>query len=41
MTPTFWHLSDEARMGMKSLPSLDIEFAFTLIVLRRAPEAAT
>lgn len=41
MTPTFWHLSDEARAGMKSLPSLDIEFAFTLIVLRRAPEAAT
>ena len=40
MTPTFWHLSDEARAGLKTLPSLDIEFAFTLIVLRRAPEAA-
>ena len=41
MTPTFWHLSDEARAGLKTLPGLDIEFAFTLIVLRRAPEAAT
>lgn len=41
MTPTFWHLSAEARAGLKALPSLDIEFAFTLIVLRRAPEAAT
>ena len=41
MTPTFWHLSDGARAGLKTLPSLDIEFAFTLIVLRRAPEAAT
>jgi len=36
MTPTFWHLSDEARAGLQSLPGLDIEFAFTLIVLRRA-----
>lgn len=35
MTPTFWHLSDEARAGLRSLPGLDIEFAFTLIVLRR------
>jgi len=40
MTPTFWHLSDEARAGLQSLPGLDIEFAFTLIVLRRAPIAA-
>ena len=38
MTPTFWHLSDEARAGLKTLPSLDIEFAFTLIVLRRTSE---
>lgn len=37
MTPTFWHLSDEARAGAKDLPSLDIEFAFTLIVLRHTP----
>ena len=36
MTPTFWHLSDEARAGMSVLPGLVIEFAFTLIVLRRA-----
>ncbi len=40
MTPTFWQLSDEARAGVNSLPGLDIEFAFTLIVLRRAPDAA-
>ena len=40
MTPTFWHLSDEARAGLDALPGLDIEFAFTLIVLRRAPGAA-
>ncbi len=37
MTPTFWHLSDEARAGVKDLPSLDIEFAFTLILLHRTP----
>ncbi len=36
MTPTFWHLSDEARAGMSALPSLEIEFAFTLIVLRHS-----
>lgn len=39
MTPTFWHLSDEARASMDDLPGLDIEFAFTLVVLRRAPAA--
>ncbi len=39
MTPTFWHLSDEARAGMRNLPSLAVEFAFTLIVLRSIPEA--
>lgn len=37
MTPTFWHLSDEARVGINSLPSLEIEFAFTLLVLRHSP----
>lgn len=36
MTPTFWHLSSEVRAGMSDLPSLEIEFAFTLIVLRHA-----
>lgn len=41
MTPTFWHLSDEARAGMNGLPSLDIEFAFTLLILRRTLAAAT
>ena len=41
MTPTFWHLSDGARAGLQSLPGLAIEFAFTLIVLCRAPVAAT
>lgn len=41
MTPTFWHLSDEARAALNGLPGLDIEFAFTLIVLRRVSEAAT
>jgi len=40
MTPTFWHLSEEARAGAKDLPGLDIEFAFTLIVLRHDPTAA-
>ena len=40
MTPTFWHLSDEARAGLQTLPSLDIEFAFILIVLRHAPDIA-
>jgi 23S rRNA (guanine745-N1)-methyltransferase len=39
MTPTFWHLSDEAQAGMDDLPGLDIEFAFTFTVLRRAPAA--
>ncbi len=34
MTPAFWHLSDEARTEMNTLPSLEIEFAFTLIILR-------
>lgn len=41
MTPTFWRLSGEARAGMKTLPSLDIEFAFTLIILRHTHGAAT
>ncbi len=40
MTPTFWHLADEARAGLNALPELDIEFAFMLIILRRAPDAA-
>ncbi len=40
MTPTFWHLSEEARAGANDLPGLDIEFAFTLIVLRHDPTAA-
>ena len=35
MTPTFWHLSDEARAVAKDLPSLDIEFAFTMIALAK------
>lgn len=40
MTPTGGHLSDEAWAGAMNLPSLNIEFAFTLIVLRRASDAA-
>ncbi len=40
MTPTGGRLSDEAWAGAMNLPSLDIEFAFTLIVLRRASDAA-
>ena len=35
MTPTFWQLSDEARAGANGLPSLDIEFAFTIVVLTK------
>lgn len=40
MTPTFWHLSDAARAGINSLPSLDIEFAFTIVVLTKPIDKA-
>lgn len=41
MTPTYWLLSSDAQAGIGRLPSLDIEFAFTLIVLEHASQAAT
>ena len=40
MTPIFWHLSDGVRAEGNTMPGLDIEFAFTLIVLRHARNAA-
>lgn len=36
MTPTFWHLPTEARVSLDTLPSLEIEFAFTLIALHHS-----
>ena len=36
MTPTVWHLPDKAQAEMNDLPSLDIEFAFTIVILTKA-----
>ena len=34
MTPTFWHLSDDAQAQLINLPAMEIEFAFTIVTLR-------